>query len=86
MTGRRSNIEPVARAICERLYRDLAAFDLNRLAADVDRHWHCVAAELEAELIDETGNPCVEFDYEASIAAYRDWRTRHPDYIVPDRP
>jgi hypothetical protein len=28
----------------------------------------------------------MEFDYTVSIAAYLDWRARHPDYIAPDRP
>jgi len=86
MSGQRSNIEAVARAICERQYRERNASDLRRLNAEVDRYWHCVAAELEAGLIDETGSPCTEFGYTVSIAAYRDWRARHPDYIAPDRP
>jgi hypothetical protein len=82
MSGHLSNIEAVARAICERQYRDRGTFDPDRLDDDVDRYWHCVAAELEAGLIDETGNPCMEFDYAISIAAYRDWRSRHPDYPI----
>jgi hypothetical protein len=86
MSGQRSNIEAVARAICERQYRERNTSDLRRLNAEVDRYWHCVAAELEAGLIDETGSPCMAFDYTISIAAYRDWRARHSDYIAPDCP
>ena len=71
----RSNIETVARAICEREYRDRSASDLRRLSADVDRYWHCVAAELEAGLLDEPGEPVGSTDFEASLAAYRDWRS-----------
>ena len=55
MTSSTSNIEAVARDIC--------AKQLSRhthrgadLAANVDRYWHCVAAELEAGLIDDAGD------------------------------
>ena len=61
------NIEAVARAICEDGIRAMHT-DPADLARAVDRFWHCVAAELE-------GGEGVE--------AYRDWRARHPDYVVP---
>lgn len=64
-----SNIEPLARAMCEdgirHMYPDPVA-----LAAAVDRYWHCVAAEIEGG---------------EGIEAYRDWRERHPGYEVPAR-
>ena len=61
------NIEAVARAICEDGIRAMYP-DPEDLARAVDRYWHCVAAELE-------GGEGVE--------AYRDWRVRHPSYVVP---
>jgi hypothetical protein len=61
------NIEAVARAICEDGIRTMY-LDPADLARAVDRYWHCVAAELE-------GGEGVE--------AYRDWRARHPEYVVP---
>jgi hypothetical protein len=78
----RSNIEVVARDICTRLY----AQDWPRgpeLDADVDRHWHIVAAMLEAGLMDETGSDTLLYDFDREMAALRDWRARHPDYVVP---
>lgn len=84
MSGHLSNIETVARAICEHQYRKRDASDPSRFDAHVDRYWHCIAAELEAGLNDEIGNPRVEFDHAVSITAYRDWRSRHPEYTVPD--
>lgn len=83
MTFPRSNIKSAARAICERQYQNRSASDLHRLSAEVDRYWHCVAAELEAGLLDENGEPVGSTDFEAGLAAYRDWRKRHPDYVVP---
>lgn len=77
-----SNIEVVAREICTRLY----ARHWPRgpeLDADVDRHWHIVAAQLEASLIDETGADMVPYDFDREMAALRDWRARHPDHMVP---
>lgn len=62
-----SNIEPVARAICEDGIRSMYP-DPAELARAVDRFWHCVAAEIEG------GD---------SVEAYRDWRARHPGYSVP---
>jgi hypothetical protein len=83
----RSNIETVARANCERQLRDSGTSSgLRRLSAEVDRYWHCVAAELEAGLLGENGEQVCSTDFEAGLAAYRDWRKRHPDYVVPALP
>ncbi len=77
MTDSTSNIEAVARDICLKQLSH-AGFGGAELAADVDRYWHCVAAQLELGQIDETGNRVTAFDLEKSIAAYRDWCHRHP--------
>jgi hypothetical protein len=70
-----SNIEPLARAICERDLRRAGAPEIS-LAADVDRYWHCVAAQIEACLIDDNSE-LVPHKLEDGLAAYRDWRERH---------
>lgn len=55
MASTRSNIEIVSRDICARLYgRHWQPGP--ELDADIDRHWHIVAALLEAGLMDETGD------------------------------
>ncbi len=77
MSDSTSNIEAVARDICLRQL-SRAGFGGAELAADVDRYWHCVAAELELGQIDETGNRVTAFNLEKSLAAYRDWCRRHP--------
>ena len=76
MTDSTSNIEAVARDIC---LKQLSRFGGGELAADVDRYWHCVAAQLETGQIDETGNRVTAFNLEKSLAAYRDWCRRHPE-------
>jgi hypothetical protein len=81
MPSATSNIEPLARYICERNFRR-AGISEESLAADVDRYWHCVAAQLEAGLIDDN-NELIPHDLETGLAAHRDWRARHPDYTIP---
>ena len=79
-----SNIEIVARDICARLYSKHwppgPALD-----ADIDRHWHIVAAQLEAGLIAEDGAEIVPSDIDRERAAVRDWLERYPDHVVPPR-
>ena len=77
MSSATSNIEAVARDIC--------SWQLSRNgecraapAADVDLYWHCVAAELEAGLIDDNGDP-LPHGFEEGLEAYRDWCRRHPE-------
>ncbi len=82
MSSNLSNIEAVARAICERQIKMHDA-GTQRRVAEVDRYWHCVAAELEAGLIDENGDPLPENDPGLALGAYRDWFARHPEYVVP---
>lgn len=82
MTSEPGNIEIVARDICARLYaRHWPPGP--KLDADIDRHWHVVAAHLEAGLIDESGAATMPVDLDREIAAVRDWRARHPGYVVP---
>jgi hypothetical protein len=77
----KSNIETVAYDICARqLTRVGTPPDEVQLA--VDRYWHCVAAETEADLIDETG-VLVSHDYLWGVEAYRDWRRRRADCDMP---
>jgi hypothetical protein len=75
-----SNIETVARMICE---RDLARHATSRrqLAREVERYWHCTAAAIEGGFIDECGNRLKPFDMEAEVEAYSDWRRGNPSYV-----
>jgi len=77
-----SNIEVVARHLCERQLRAAATCGAE-LSAAVDRYWHCIAAEIEAGLIDEQGKRLQSADFNRDLEAYRDWRLRHPTYTVP---
>jgi hypothetical protein len=72
-----NDIETIARALCERQLKDMSVVAENT-AAGVDRYWHCVAAEIEAGLIDRAGKRLVPFSIHSSQEAYRDWRQRHP--------
>ena len=78
MTSSTSNIEAVARDICS---KQLASHNHcgADLAANVDSYWHCVAAELEAGLIDDNGDLLPERSFVEGLAAYRDWCQRHPE-------
>lgn len=77
-----SNIEAVARDLCERQLRE-AGIGTSELCPAVDRYWHCVAAEIEAGLIDQQGGRLLVLDADRDLEAYRDWRRRHPNYRVP---
>ena len=76
------NIEAVARDLCERRLR-AAGTGTSALPMSVDRYWHCVAAKIEAGLIDEQGHHLLPYDADRDLEAYRDWRRRHPTYRVP---
>ena len=66
----------VARHICaQQLGR--ARILPDELRSAVDRYWPCVAAEIEAGLIDESGN-LLPHDFERGLEAYRDWCRGHP--------
>jgi len=72
-----SNIEPLARAITERVCRKVEGSDPAsprmtdaEVAAWVDGHWECAAAELEAGLLDDDGNRVPDANWELSLEAY----------------
>ena len=76
-----SNIEAVARDICSRQLSRHGAFGA-KLATDVDRFWHCVAAELEAGQIGDAANLMPKPSLEDRLEAYRDWCRRHPESLA----
>ncbi len=76
-----SNIEAVARDICLRQLSRHSACGAE-LASDVDRYWHCVAAELEAGQTDDAGNLMPAPDLGERLEAYRDWCRRHPESLA----
>ena len=78
MTSSTNNLEAVARDICAKQLARHCGRDAE-LAANVDRYWHCVAAELEAGLIDDNGNPVRGRGFDKGLEAYRDWCRRHPE-------
>ena len=78
MTSSTDNIEAVARDICSRQLGRHGATGA-ALAADVDRLWHCVAAEMEAGWVDDVGNLMPAPDHDEGLKAYRDWCQRHPE-------
>ena len=78
MTSSTNNIEAVARDICSKQVSRHVGCGVE-LAAYVDRHWHCVAAELEAGLIDDTGDLIPTYDHDKGLEAYRDWCRGHPE-------
>ena len=49
------------------------------LAADVDRYWHCVAAEMEAGRVNDDGNLIPTPDHEEGLKAYRNGFQQHPE-------
>lgn len=74
-----SNIEPLARAITERVCRRTEGLDpasprmtTEEVAAWVDAHWQCAAAELETGVITDEGSPVPGADWELGLAAYRE--------------
>ena len=78
MSGLTENIEAVARAVCAKV---LAGYDESeeKLAGEGEKYWHIVAAELEAGIIDETGEYVGALDWTRKMDAYRDWMRRHPE-------
>ena len=78
MPTQTNNIEAVARDICAKQLSRHGTVGAE-LAADVDRYWHCVAAELEAAQIDDAGDRMAMTDPDERLEAYRDWCERHPE-------
>ena len=79
MAGWSDNIEAVARALCaKRLARD--EWSEEKLAFEVDKWWHLVAAEIEAGVVDETGEFVGgEMGWKRKMDGYHDWMCRHPE-------
>jgi hypothetical protein len=67
------NIEPLARALAERICRRTGMPE-SEIPAWVDRHWECAAADIEAGLVDEGGNyrSDARSHWERGLAAYRE--------------
>jgi hypothetical protein len=78
MTSSIHNIEAVARGICSKQLLQHGGCGANP-ATYVDRYWHCVAAELEAGLIDDNGELMSKPDLDKGLEVYRDWCLRHPE-------
>ena len=78
MTSSTSNIEAVARDICSKQLSRHGGCGANPVTY-VDRYWHCVAAEMEAGLIDDDGKPIPNIGLDEGLEAYRDWCRRHPE-------
>jgi hypothetical protein len=86
-----SNIEPLAREIAEHVYRRTGNVDpsnspmsAEEVAAWVDAHWECAAAELEGGLIDDSGRPVPGANWELGLAAYRERKTARIDLEAQD--
>jgi len=74
-----SNIEPLARALAERVFVSTASLDCfasctgpAEREAWVNAHWECVAADLEAGIIDDSGNRTEGADWRKGLAAYQE--------------
>ena len=78
MTSSMSNIKTVARDIFSKQL-SLGGGRGAKLAANIDRYWHCIADELEAGLVDDAGETVPERGFDEGLAAYRDWCRRHPE-------
>ena len=70
------NLEAMARAVTERVCRKKSKPGED-IAAWVDTHWYIAAADLEAGLIDENGDPLPGYTPERAREAVRDWLARN---------
>jgi hypothetical protein len=66
-----SNIEPLARAMTERICRRNGMAEVD-IPAWVDLHWQCAAAMLETGVMDEDGEWIIDKDVHLGIEAYRE--------------
>lgn len=74
MTSRFANIEPIARALCERVMS--VRNDAGEVPALVERYWRVVASQLEAGLIDDDSND-IPHSFEEGEAAWANWLARN---------
>ena len=66
-----SNIEPLAREMAERICRR-GGMAKAEIPGWVDLHWPCVAAMLEAGVMDESGEWVEDKDVRLGLQAYRE--------------
>jgi hypothetical protein len=68
-----NNIEPLARDLAERACRQTGPqMTAQEIAAWVDTHWQCAAAELEAGILNDDGSRVPGANWELGLAAYRE--------------
>ena len=68
-----SNIEPLARDIATRICQQTTpTMTPQEIAAWVDAHWQCAAAELEAGIMNDDGTRVPGANWELGLAAYRE--------------
>lgn len=75
------NIEPVARAICEREVRGFPGVSEAEVPAMVDRYWQVIAAQIVAGLRDDEGRT-IPHTVEAGIAAWETWLEERPKSVI----
>lgn len=76
MNEPRIDVEAAARILCESQLRSWGTSEGN-IRKGVDRYWPCVAAEIEAGIIDGAGARLMPYDFDSGLEAYHDWRRRH---------
>ncbi|WP_029002755.1 hypothetical protein [Azorhizobium doebereinerae] len=72
-----SNVEAIARAVCERELQ--ANWSGAALALAVEKFWPVVAAQIEAGHRTDDGEE-IPVPLEAGLAAWRVWQARHAEW------
>ena len=72
-----SNIEPLARAMAERICRREGMAETD-IPAWVDMHWECAAAMLESGAMDEAGEWIAGANLVRGVEAYRERTLAEP--------
>ena len=67
-----TNIEPIARAMCEKELRGWTHVASAEVPALVERYWPVIAAQIVAGLRDDDGN-MVEHSVEQGLTAWEGW-------------
>jgi hypothetical protein len=71
------NLEPLARALCEKELRAIPGFVETDLHKQLDRYWPVIAAEILANLRDEVGALRLHSAAEG-LHAWETWLDEHP--------
>ena len=71
-----ANIEPVARAMCERELRAWTHVPSSEIPALVERYWPVIAAQINGGLRDDDGS-LRKHSIPEGIAAWEDWLDNH---------